>query len=216
MKRSFLFIMICLFGIWGTGAAEADLIVNGDFSAAGAFWDSDPDGFTEFPVDPAFGPLARLGQLGSFPQSFSSLSQTFALSPVSTSALVVAFDYLFAGTTMVFTDTVMAVLSHGAEESVLLELESGSDLVEDAEALFHFSTTIPLTEESPPPSQATIAFSLDDSGWFTDTRLYVDNVSVTAIATPIPGAVWVLGFLLIGLLGLGKRSATRRLSTHVK
>jgi hypothetical protein len=190
------------------GAAQANLITNGDFST-GDFtgWDTTANTFVVISDDvlPGTPEIALIGALNL--SGTRSISQDFTV-PTADHWLTVSFDYGFGGITAPGADLFEAFVEiSGFDTVTLLSVTSGSGLflmVDSVTMMFEVSGA---DLASP---NATISFEVDEaSGFFSGfSGAGVDNIVVEAkVHVPEPGTLAVLALGLVGL-GLVRRKRT--------
>lgn len=210
MKKIVVLFGIAIFILTGGSAATASLIENGDFESGLSGWDHSSNVKAKGSwanIDPINGNGERQAVMSPFGFLPSSLNQRFE----AEDHISISFDYNF--------------WSFSSLESESLEV--GDDLVvslSDDSAFFdeifrvNFKDTFcngptiqgwqhyEETFQFETPMQLSLLFEVDnfkDPGQFGIG--FIDNVELSSV--PIPGAIYLLGSGLVGLIGIRRRNS---------
>ena len=208
MKKIIVLFGVAIFVLTGGSAATASLIENGDFESGLSGWDHSPNVKAKGSwanIDPKNGERqAVLSPFGFFP---SSLSQCFEIE--DSYLISISFDYNFWSFSLMGSeagdDLVVSLIS---DDSVyfneILRVNLKDSISEgptiqgwqNYEETFLFDTSM----------QLSLLFEVDN---FKDPRQFgigfIDNVEVSS--APIPGAIYLLGSGLVGLIGIRRRNS---------
>jgi hypothetical protein len=201
-KIIFTMIMVVALVLGLSGLAAANFITNGDFqSSFSPAWSTSGD--VDRVLDPAASTnyVARLG--GDWEQGTSRLSQSFDLNAVGT--IVIGFTYRFEGfdTSTSYRDVFESTFSfkYGGQWWQWTDLELVDISSPEGYTIATFSATYNVSPYIGPGNNAEIQFELDEADSNnTNSKVYIDNVSVNYAAVPEPMSLLLLG---LGLLGIG-------------
>jgi hypothetical protein len=195
----FVVIGVLLFSI--SGAAQANLIVNGDFDTDLSGWTIAGSG-TGVTWDSGTAHVGRPGANGTaiFEQSFDILS--------GVSSLLVAFDYQWQIIVPSTPDFFLAELVYQSTSGLVTEtLVSEDSNASPFNTTLGISSSVILSDVAMGSNNGTIRFTVTESNTAAGTRIQLDNVAVNAV--PLPG---VLLLLIAGLAGMvaGRRGSSQR------
>ena len=194
MKKKILtgFIIVLFLGL--TGAARANLITNGDFSLSVPN-NGTGNGWT----------AANNDSLGGWQTNGGNPSGTFILNSNGASntdpSISQSVSGLIVGTTYRLSGDYAYVLWGGKKgpNSFAVDINSNTYTFDYLGDSWH-SFLIDFEADS---STITINLRAEING--DDTPYKVDNINLTSMPTPIPGAIWLLGSGFVGLIGLKRK-----------